>query len=89
LTFAFPYVILLGKVKEKNMTIKVYKLKGRKHTFLKEYKTMKGALDYIESIKNYEFTLLGIKNNKQVVIYQGQQERKNFFEKMLDLLHIQ
>ena len=71
------------------MTIKIYKLKGKRETFLKEYKTMKGALDYIESVKNYDFTLLGIKNSKQVIIYQGPQQRKNFFEKMLDLLHLQ
>lgn len=71
------------------MTIKIYKLKGKRETFLKEYKTMKGALDYIESVKNYDFTLLGIKGSKQVVIYQGPQQRKNFFEKMLDLLHLQ
>ena len=70
------------------MTIKIYKLKGKRETFLKEYKTMKGALDYIESVKNYDFTLLGIKNSKQVIIYQGPQQRKNFFEKMLDLLHL-
>jgi hypothetical protein len=48
---------------------------------------MKGALDYIESIKNYDYMLLGIKGN-QVVIYQGQQQKKNFFEKMLDLMTI-
>ena len=70
------------------MTIKVYKLKGRKHTFLKEYKTMKGALDYIESIKNYDFALLGIKGKNQVIIYQGQQQRKNFLEKIFENFHI-
>jgi hypothetical protein len=69
------------------MSIKVYKLKGRKETFLKEYKTMRGALDYIEDIKNYDFVLLGIKNNKQVVIFQGIQIRKSFFEKMLEQFH--
>jgi hypothetical protein len=70
------------------MSIKVYKLKGRKETFLKEYKTMRGALDYIEDIKNYDFVLLGIKNNRQVVIFQGIQIRKSFFEKMLEQFHI-
>ena len=69
------------------MKIKIYKLKNKRETFLKEYKTMKGALDYIESIKNYDYMLLGIKGN-QVVIYQGQQQKKNFFEKMLDLMTI-
>jgi hypothetical protein len=69
------------------MKIKIYKLKNKRETFLKEYKTMKGALDYIESIKNYDYMLLGIKGN-QVVIYQGQQQKKNFFEKILDLMTI-
>lgn len=67
------------------MKIKVYKLKGKTHTLLKEYKTMKGALDYIEAIKNYDFVLLGIKGKGQVVIYQGQQQQKTFLEKMLEL----
>jgi hypothetical protein len=70
------------------MSIKVYKLKGKKETFLKEYKTMRGALNYIEDIKNYDFILLGIKNNRQVVIFQGIQTRKSFFEKMLEQFHI-
>jgi hypothetical protein len=70
------------------MSIKVYKLKGRKETFLKEYKTMRGALNYIEDIKNYDFILLGIKNNRQVVIFQGIQIRKSFFEKMLEQFHV-
>jgi hypothetical protein len=68
------------------MKIKIYKLKNKRETFLKEYKTMKGALDYIEDIKNYDYMLLGIKGN-QVVIYQGRQEKKNFFEKLLEHLH--
>lgn len=69
--------------------IRVYKVKKRKpYELLKEYKTMKGALDYIESVKNYDSILIGIKNNKQVVIYQGQQERKSFLEKLFDNLHI-
>jgi hypothetical protein len=66
--------------------IRVYKIKKRKaYELLKEYKTMKGALDYVETIKNYDSILVGIKNNKQVVIYQTQQQRKNFWEKLLDL----
>ena len=68
--------------------IKVYEVKKRSQNLLKEYKTMKGALDYIESVKNYDSVLVGIKNNRQVVIYQSQQERKNFLQKLFDLLHI-
>jgi hypothetical protein len=69
--------------------IKVYKIKKRKpYELLKEYKTMKGALDYIESIKNYDSILIAIKNNKQVVIYQGQQTKKNIIDKLFDNLHI-
>ena len=68
--------------------IKVYEIKKRSQNLLKEYKTMKGALDYIESIKNYDSILIGIKNNNKVVIYQTQQQRKNFLEKLLDHLHI-
>ena len=68
--------------------IKVYEIKKRTQKFLKEYKTLKGALYYIESIKNYESVLVAIKNNKRVVIYQTQQQRKNFWEKLLDLLNI-
>lgn len=68
--------------------IKIYEIKKRTQNFLKEYKTMKGALDFVESVKNYDSVLIGIKNNRQVVIYQTQQQRKNFIEKMLDLIHI-
>jgi hypothetical protein len=69
--------------------IKVYKIKKRKpYELLKEYKTIKGALDYIESIKNYDSILIGIKNNKQVVIYQGQQTKKTIIDKLFDTLHI-
>jgi hypothetical protein len=68
--------------------IKVYEIKKRTQKFLKEYKTLKGALDYIETIKNYESVLVAIKNNKQVVIYQTQQQRKNFWEKLLDLFSV-
>jgi hypothetical protein len=77
----------IGKVGKK--MIRVYKIMKRKgYELLKEYKTMKGALDYVENVKNYDSILVGVKNNKQVVIYQTQQERKNFWEKLLDLLHI-
>lgn len=68
--------------------IKVYEIKKRSQNLLKEYKTMKGALDYIESVKNYDSVLIGIKNNNQVVIYQTQQQRKNFLENLLDHLNI-
>lgn len=68
--------------------IKVYEIKKRKQNLLKEYKTMKGALEFVESVKNYDSILVGIKNNRQVVIYQSQQERKNFLQKLFDLLHI-
>lgn len=67
--------------------IKVYKLKGKKETLLREYKTIKGALDFIENEKNYNSILYAIQKNKVIAI-QTQQERKNLFEKMLDLLHI-
>ena len=67
--------------------IKVYKLKGKKETLLKEYKTIKSALDFIENEKNYNSILYAIQKNKVIAI-QTQQERKNLFEKMLDLLHI-
>jgi hypothetical protein len=86
LTLTFAYAIIVYVKVGKNMNIKIYKLKGKKETFLKEYKTMKGALDYIEDIKNYDYMLLGLKG-KQVVIYQGQQQRKNFFEKLLEHFH--
>jgi len=54
--------------------IKVYKLKGKKETLLKEYKTIKGALDFIENEKNYNSILYAIQKNKVIAI-QTQQER--------------
>ena len=68
--------------------IKVYKLKKNRETLLKEYKTLKGALDFIESEKNYDYILYAIQKSKVVAI-QGKQTQKSFVEKMLDLLHIQ
>jgi len=68
--------------------IKVYQLKKNRETLLKEYKTLKGALDFIESEKNYDYILYAIQKNK-VVAMQGKQTQKSFIEKMLDLLHIQ
>lgn len=67
--------------------IKVYKLKGKKETLLKEYKTIKGALDFIENEKNYNSILYAIQKNKVIAI-QTQQQRKNFIEKLLDLIHL-
>jgi hypothetical protein len=57
-------------------------------TLLKEYKTLKGALDFIESEKNYDYILYAIQKSKVVAI-QGKQTQKTFIEKMFDLLHIQ
>lgn len=67
--------------------IKVYMMKHKKETLLKEYQTLKGALDFIENEKNYNYILYAIKNNKVIAI-QGKQQEKNFIEKVLDLLHI-
>lgn len=67
--------------------IKVYMMKRKKETLLKEYQTLKGALDFIENEKNYNYILYAIKNNKVIAI-QGKQQEKNFIEKVLDLLHI-
>jgi hypothetical protein len=68
--------------------IKVYKLKRNRETLLKEYKTLKGALDFIESEKNYDYILYAIQKSKIVAI-QGKQTQKSFIEKMFDLLHVQ
>jgi hypothetical protein len=69
--------------------IRVYKIKKRKpYELLKEYKTMKGALDYVESVKNYDSILIGVRNNKEVVIYQSQQVKQSFFEKLFDNFHL-
>lgn len=68
--------------------IKVYKLKRNRETLLKEYKTLKGALEFIESEKNYDYILYAIEKSKIVAI-QGKQSEKTFVEKMFDLLHIQ
>jgi hypothetical protein len=68
--------------------IKVYKLKRNRETLLKEYKTLKGALDFIENEKNYDYILYAIQKSKIVAI-QGKQIQKTFIEKMFDLLHIQ
>jgi hypothetical protein len=49
---------------------------------------LKGALDFIESEKNYDYILYAIQKSKVVAI-QGKQTQKTFIEKMFDLLHIQ
>jgi hypothetical protein len=67
--------------------IRVYKLKRDKETLLKEYKTLKGALDFIENEKNYDYILYAIKRNSIVAI-QGKQTKKTFFEKMIDLFQM-
>jgi hypothetical protein len=67
--------------------IKVYMMKYKKETLLKEYRTLKGALDFMESEKNYTYILYAMKNNKVIAI-QGKQQPKNIFEKVLDLFHI-
>ncbi len=68
--------------------IKIYKMRKGVETLLKEYKTLKGALDFIESEKNYDYILYAIQKSKVVAI-QGKQIQKTFIEKMFDLLHIQ
>ena len=67
--------------------IKVYMMKRKKETLLKEYQTLKGALDFIENEKNYNYILYAIKNNKVIAI-QGKQTPKSIVDKILDLLHI-
>jgi hypothetical protein len=60
--------------------IKVYKMSKRKvETLLKEYKTIKGALDFIENYKNYDYILYAIRRNK-IIAFQGYQKRKNVFD---------
>ena len=68
--------------------IKIYKMKRNRETLLKEYKTLKGALDFIENEKNYDYILYAIEKGKVVAI-QGKQTKKTFIEKMLDLIHLQ
>jgi len=75
------------KGKKEKIMIKIYMMKRNKETLLKEYKTIKGALDFIENEKNYDYVLYAMRKN-QVIAIQGKQQRKNFFEKLLDLLHI-
>jgi hypothetical protein len=67
--------------------IKIYKLKRNKETLIKEYKTLKGALDFIENEKNYDYILYAMRKNVVIAI-QGKQTKITFFEKLLDLLHI-
>jgi hypothetical protein len=67
--------------------IRVYKLKRNTETLLKEYKTLKGALDFIENEKNYDYILYAIKRNSVIAI-QGKQTQKSFFQKMFDLFQM-
>lgn len=67
--------------------IKVYKMKRKgKETLLKEYKTIKGAIDFIEKQNNYESILYAIENN-EIVAFQSFIPRKSFLTKLLDLLN--
>jgi hypothetical protein len=68
--------------------IKVFKMSKRKvEILLKEYKSLKGALDFIESEKNYDYILYAMKRNSVIAI-QGKQTQKTFFEKLFDKFHI-
>jgi hypothetical protein len=68
--------------------IKVFKMNKKKvETLLKEYKTLKGALDFIENYKNYDYILYAMKKNNVIAI-QGKQTQKSFFEKMFDKFHV-
>lgn len=62
--------------------IKIYKMRKGVETLLKEYKTLKNALDFIENYKNYDYILYAIKG-KQVIAFQSYQPKKkllDFFE---------
>jgi hypothetical protein len=60
--------------------IKVYKMNKRKvETLLKEYKTIRGALDFIENYKNYNYLLYAVKRNK-IIAFQGYQTRTKLFD---------
>ena len=64
--------------------IKVFKMnKKRVETLLKEYKTLKGALDFMEGQDNHNSILYAIKRNK-VIAFQSYQPRKNFLQKVFD-----
>jgi hypothetical protein len=63
--------------------IKVFKMKKGKETLLKEYKTMKGALAFMESENNHDYILYAIKRNR-VVAFQSFIPRKKLFEKILE-----
>ncbi len=67
--------------------IKIYKMRKGVETLLKEYKTLKGALDFIENEKNYDYILYAIKRNSVIAI-QGKQTQKSFFQKMFDLFEV-
>jgi hypothetical protein len=68
--------------------IKVFKMNNKKvETLLKEYKTLKGALDFIENYKNYDYILYAMKKNNVIAI-QGKQTQKSFIDKLFDKFHI-
>ena len=48
-------------------------------TLLKEYKTLRNALDFIESYKNYDYILYAIKG-KQVIAFQSYQPKKKLLD---------
>jgi hypothetical protein len=48
---------------------------------------LKGALDFIENEKNYDYILYAIKRNSVIAI-QGKQTQKSFFQKMFDLFQV-
>jgi hypothetical protein len=64
--------------------IKVFKMTKRKvETLLKEYKTIKGALDFMENQNNHNYILYAIKRNR-VIAFQSFVPKKKFFEKLFD-----
>ena len=63
--------------------IKIYKMRKGVETLLKEYKTVRNALDFIENYKNYDYILYAIKG-KHVIAFQSYQPKK----KMLDFFEM-
>ena len=59
--------------------IKIYKMRKGVETLLKEYKTVRNALDFIENYKNYDYILYAIKG-KQVIAFQSYQPKKKLFD---------
>jgi hypothetical protein len=68
--------------------IKVFKMNNKKvETLLKEYKTIKGALNFIENYKNYDYILYATKRNT-IIAFQSYQTRQNLIDKLFDKLDI-